>query len=109
VSRCPVFPSLYAAIFVLLDGGAFINSKDRDCRTPLSHAEMSGHKGVVKLLLDRGADQQPAVEAFDTPKQLPMPMPRLEEHTNVVDEIATNSTKKKGKRSSTWFNRRSFS
>jgi ankyrin repeat protein len=84
---------------ILLDGGAFINSKDRDSRTPLSHAEMSGHKGVVKLLLDRGADRRLADEAGDTRKQ----SARFKEQTNTVDQIATNLystniTKKKGKR-----------
>jgi hypothetical protein len=84
---------------LLLDGGAFINSKDRDSRTPLSHAEMSGHKGVVKLLLDRGADRRLADEAGDTRKQ----SARFKEQTNTVDQIATNLystniTKKKGKR-----------
>jgi hypothetical protein len=80
-----------------LDGGAFIDSKDRDSRTPLSHATMSGHKDVVNLLLDRGADQRLADEAGDTPKQLT----KLKGHTNIVGEIPIYSKSQKGKRSST--------
>jgi hypothetical protein len=47
-------------------------------------------------VFDKGLNPPPADEAGDTPKQ----SARFKGHTNTVDQIATNSTKKKGKRGS---------
>ena len=50
-----------AAVAVLLDRDADVNSEDMDGDRPLHKAAAAGHVEVVCLLLDRGAD----VEARD--------------------------------------------
>jgi ankyrin repeat protein len=41
---------------VLLDHGANVNARQRNHRTPLDLSARNGNLGVVKLLLERGAD-----------------------------------------------------
>jgi hypothetical protein len=41
---------------ILLDGGAEVNARDRFNSTPLELAAWRGHRDLVDLLLDRGAD-----------------------------------------------------
>jgi ankyrin repeat protein len=42
-----------AAVKLLLEKGAKLESRDKDCRTPLSWASSNGHEAVVKLLLEK--------------------------------------------------------
>ena len=42
-----------AVVKLLVEKGAELDSKDRDGRTPLSHAAGNGHKAVVKLLVEK--------------------------------------------------------
>ncbi|QJT97560.1 ankyrin repeat domain-containing protein [Wolbachia endosymbiont of Diaphorina citri] len=49
----------------LVDRGADADSKNKDGRTPLHDAALEGHNGVVKTLLERGAN----VNALNQPKE----------------------------------------
>jgi ankyrin repeat protein len=42
---------------LLLEKGADVESKDAVGQTPLSRAATGGHKAVVKLLLEKGAEK----------------------------------------------------
>jgi ankyrin repeat protein len=44
-----------ALVTLLLDGGASIDSRDDDDRTPLFRAAVAGHTDTASVLLDRGA------------------------------------------------------
>ena len=46
-----------AAVKLLLEIGADVESKDGVGWTPLSRAAHGGHKAVVKLLLEKGAEK----------------------------------------------------
>jgi ankyrin repeat protein len=41
---------------LLLEKSAYIESSDKDSRTPLSWAAAYGHKAVVRLILEKNAD-----------------------------------------------------
>jgi len=56
-SRTPLF--CYASVVrLLLNNGANPESKDASGWTPLSWASENGHESVVRLLLEKGADQR---------------------------------------------------
>jgi ankyrin repeat protein len=42
---------------LLLEKAVDVDSKDSYGRTPLSWAAQNGHEGVVKLLLEKGAEK----------------------------------------------------
>jgi len=44
---------------VALDAGADVSATDKSEQTPLHLAAMSGHTGVVRLLMENGADLAP--------------------------------------------------
>jgi ankyrin repeat protein len=44
---------------LLVKNGANLESKDGSGETPLSWAVGNGHKAVARLLVEKGADQQP--------------------------------------------------
>ena len=53
---------------VLLDHGADINAVDEEYRsTPLAFAARWGHRGMVALLLERGADPRKSGASWSTP------------------------------------------
>jgi len=55
---------------LLLDHGADVNAIDEEFRsTPLGLAARWGHKDMVRLLLDRGADPDAAGAAWATPRE----------------------------------------
>ncbi|PMD22164.1 ankyrin [Hyaloscypha hepaticicola] len=63
---------------ILLDGGAYIDSRDRKLMTPIEYASMSGHKDIVNLLIKKGADSRPlekVAKVFNTPSRPNMPSP----------------------------------
>jgi ankyrin repeat protein len=69
---------------LLLDHGADINAVDDEFRsTPLGFAARWGRRGVVRLLLDRGADRQAAGAAWATPRE----WARRKGHTAVAADL----------------------
>jgi ankyrin repeat protein len=48
------------AVRLLLEKGANVNAADRRGRTPLLRASRNGHIDIVKLLLEKGCDEEGA-------------------------------------------------
>jgi ankyrin repeat protein len=70
-------PLIYATIFghvevvwVLLEGGAKVESTSAYCSTALHQAAWNGYLDVCRLLLDWGAKMDPLDEWKDTPLHL---------------------------------------
>jgi ankyrin repeat protein len=64
----------------LLEAKADVESKGRNCRTPLSWATENEHEAVVKLLLEAKAD----VESKDGNRQTPLSWAARNGHEAVV-------------------------
>ena len=45
-------------MWLLVEEGVDVESKDRDGRTPLWRAAKAGEEAVVRLLLEKGADME---------------------------------------------------
>ena len=78
---------------LLIGGGADVNAKRGDRRTPLHFAAVYGHKEIVELLIARGADVNTKIEVGDYKGQTPLDGAIQWNRTEIVDLLRKHGGK----------------